>query len=313
MQLLLWQGDNGTRLGHNGPKGTFMVEIQPKRKSLFEILADTLKKANADYQVSIPWYIMVSKENKEDTIQFFEKQEYFGYKKEKVVFFEQGEMPLIGEDKQFLLTKQGKIQMASDGNGSIYFAMKEKGILEDMKQKGIEWVFIGAVDNILLKMIEPLLLGLTITQNHEIASKTILKANAQEKVGVFCRKNGKPSVMEYTELPQELAEEKNEKQEFVYGDSHIMCNLFSLSALEKIAQKTLPYHIAYKKSKETEENYYKLEQFIFDSFPFFEEITLLRGKREEDFAPIKNAVGIDSPETAIVLYQEYQKRIKRKE
>lgn len=261
---------------------------------------------------------MVSKENKEETIKFFEEKEYFNYQKEQVKFFTQGEMPLIGEDGEFLLNKEGKIQLASDGNGSIYRSIKEKGILEDLKQKNIEWVYICSVDNVLLKMVEPLLLGLTIEQGNEIASKTIIKANPEERVGVFCKKNGKPSVIEYTELPEDMAKLRDENGELVFGESHIMCNLFSIKAIEKIAEKTLPYHIAFKKvnhyidSKLIEPdkpNCYKFEQFIFDSFPFFENITLLRGKREEDFAPVKNKEGNDSPKTAAELYNNYWKKI----
>ena len=246
-----------------------MMQVKPKAKSLFEILADTLKRANEKYKVIIPWYIMVSKENKNQTIAFFEENNYFSYPKEQIKFFEQGEMPLL-----------------------------------------------GSVDNVLLKMIEPVLLGLTIKQNNQIASKTIVKISPEERVGVFCKKNGKPSVIEYTELPKELAELRDENGELTYGESHIMCNLFSLSALEKIAKETLPYHIAIKKInyykegklvEAKEPNCYKFEQFIFDSFPFFENITLLRGKREEDFAPVKNKEGNDSPETARKLYEEYWK------
>lgn len=259
---------------------------------------------------------MVSKENREETIKFFKDKNYFNYPKESITFFMQGEMPLIGEDGEFLLDEQGKIMLASDGNGSIYSSMKKEGILEDMEQKGIEWVYICSVDNILLKMVEPILLGLTIKQNNQIASKTIVKANAEEKVGAFCKKNGRPSVIEYTELPKDMAKLVDENQELVFGEAHIMCNLFSIKAIETIAEKTLPYHIAHKKinhyidGKKVEAdnpNSYKFEQFIFDSFPLFENITLLRGKREEDFAPVKNKEGNDSPKTASELYNNYWK------
>lgn len=260
---------------------------------------------------------MTSKENHKETLTFFEKNHYFGYPKESIQFFIQGEMPLLGKDEQFLLNKEGTIQFASDGNGSIYRSMKKSGILEDMKQKQIEWVYISSVDNILLQMVEPVLLGLTIKQKNEIASKTIVKNSPEEKVGVFCKKNGKPSVIEYTELPKEMAEMRDENGELIFGESHIMCNLFSIQAIEKIAEKVLPYHIALKKInhyiegklvEETNPNSYKFEQFIFDSFPFFENITLLRGKREEDFAPVKNKEGNDSPKTAIQLYNQHLAR-----
>lgn len=257
---------------------------------------------------------MVSRDNEEQTRQFLDEKKYFGYPKEKIKFFKQGEMPLLGENKEFLLDERGEIQFASDGNGSIYRSMKQSGILQDMQNKGIEWVYICSVDNILLKMVEPILLGLTIEQGNEIASKTIIKNSPDERVGVFCRKNGRPAVIEYTELPTEMAELTNEKGELIFGEAHIMCNLFSIKAIEKIAKDTLPYHVAHKKishyleGKEIvpqEPNAYKFEQFIFDSFPLFDGITLLRGKREENFAPIKNKEGKDSPKTAAELYNMY--------
>ena len=280
---------NGTRLGHKGPKGTFLIDVKPKSKYLFEILANTLNRANEKYNTIIPWYIMTSRENNEETINFFKEKEYFGYPKEKITFFVQGELPLIGEDEQFLLDKEGKIQFASDGNGSIYRSMKEKGILEDMKQKQVEWVYICSVDNVLLQMVEPILLGLTIKQNNQIASKTIVKKNPEERVGVFCKKNGRPSVIEYTELPTEMAKEIDENGELIFGEAHIMCNLFSLNAIETIAKKTLPYHIAFKKINHyiegkliepKEPNCYKFEAFIFDSFPFLKTLHYLEEKEK---------------------------------
>ena len=139
MQLLLWQEDNGTRLGHSGPKGTFLVDVKPKAKYLFEILANTLKRANEEYNTIIPWYIMVSRDNKEETINFFNEKDYFNYPKEKITFFMQGEMPLIGDDGEFLLDKEGKIQFASDGNGSIYHSMKENTFHEKITDAFVFW------------------------------------------------------------------------------------------------------------------------------------------------------------------------------
>lgn len=259
---------------------------------------------------------MVSKENREETIKFFEEHDYLGYPKESITFFIQGERALTLENGEFLLDEEGEVKFASDGNGSIYRSMKENKILDDMKQKNIEWVYICSVDNVLLKMVEPLLLGLTIEQKNEIGSKTIVKKSPDEKVGVFCLKNGRPSVIEYTELSEKMANLRDENNELLYGESHIMCNLFSIKALEEIANKELPYHVAIKKINHyvdgklivpDKPNAYKYEQFIFDSFVFFENITLLRGKREEDFAPVKNKEGEDSPKTAIELYNNYWK------
>lgn len=303
--------DNGTRLGHFGPKGTFKIQLKNKKKYLFEIIIDTLKKQNRKYNIIIPWYVMTSKENNNDTIKFLKENNYFGYPKEKVKIFIQGELPILNKEGKMLLDKNGLIIKASDGNGSIYTSMKNEGILKDMREKNIEWVYISSIDNILLKLVEPTLLGLTIQQNNLIGSKTIIKNSPEEKVGVFCKKDGVPTVIEYTELSEEMSKQRDLNNELVFGEAHIMCNLFNIKAIEKIANEKLPYHIAvkkipyYKNGKEVkieEPNAYKYESFIFDGFSKFENITLLRGKREEDFAPIKNREGADSPKTAAELY-----------
>ena len=305
-------GGQGTRLGHNGPKGTYMLNIKPHSKSLFEILSDSLKMKNKQYNVVLNWYIMTSEENHYETISFFEKNNYFNYPIDNIQFFKQGTMPLLNENGKLVIDENGLIKFASNGNGAIFKAMKNSGILDDMKSKGINWIFIGAVDNVLLNMVDETLLGLTIKEKTQIGSKSIVKAYPEEKVGVFCRKNNKLKIIEYTEMPKEVINLVDENDELLFGESHIMCNLFSMKALEKIAEQELPYHSAHKKINYINEdgelviakepNAYKFEQFIFDGFKYFNEITLLRGKREEDFAPVKNKEGKDSPETAIELY-----------
>ena len=192
-----------------------------------------------------------------------------------------------------------------------------------MKNRNVKWIFIGSVDNAILKMADTSLLGLAIKQNVEIASKSVVKANPKERVGVFCKMNGHPKVIEYTELPEEMAEEKDENGELKYGESHIMCNLFSIDAIEKISKEPLIYHSAFKKNSYINEegkeiipkepNSYKFEAFIFDCFPFFDDMAIIRGKREDDFAPVKNKEGVDSPRTAKELYEKYWERQKRKQ
>lgn len=310
-------GGQGTRLGHKGPKGTFLLNVSPKPMYLFEILATNLIKANKKYGITLNWYIMTSTENDDQTEKFFEEHNYFNYPKESIKFFKQGNLPLIKEDGKLLVDENYNIKLAADGNGCIYKAMSEDGILNDMNQKGIKWVFIGSVDNALLNMVDPVLLGLTISDKNEIGSKSVVKNNPHEKVGVFCKKNNVPAVIEYSELPESMAEETDEDGELLFGESHIMCNLYSINALEKISRKTLPYHSAHKKAsylmengkmfEATEPNAYKYEAFIFDGFNFFDNISILRGKREVDFAPIKNATGNDSPETAIKLYNDFHR------
>ena len=308
-------GGQGTRLGHTGPKGTFKLDVYGKGKYLFEILADNLQEANKKYGVVINWYIMTSKENNADTVEFLEKNNYFGYDKNKVIIFKQSELPLVDTEGKFLINKEYKIKEASDGNGGTYSSLRASGCLADMKEKGIKWIFIGGVDNALLKMVDVTLLGMAVKKGVQIASKSVAKANPQERVGVFGKMNNHPKVIEYTELPEKMAEEVDSDGELKFGESHIMCNLYTIDAIEKISKEPLIYHTAFKKNsyidengKEvipTEPNSYKFESFIFDAFELFDDIAILRGKREDDFAPVKNREGVDSPKTAKELYEKY--------
>ena len=308
-------GGQGTRLGHDGPKGTFELELNGKTKSLFEIIVDKLRNAYEKYSVYLNCYIMTSPENNKETVAFFEKNNYFNYPKEYIKFFMQEDLPLLNKEGKLILGEDGLIKLASEGNGGIFYSMAKKGIINDMKSKNIKWIFIGSVDNLLVKYVDTLLLGLAIKQNVNIATRTVIKNSPNERVGVLCKKNGKVKVIEYTEVPEEMVVATDEAGELLYGESHIMCNLFSLEAIEKASTKELKYHVAVKKIKyidqngklvnPTEPNCYKFEKFVFDSFGLFDEIAILRGKREEDFAPIKNAEGQDSPETAKKLYESY--------
>ena len=311
-------GGQGTRLGHPGPKGTFKLDVYGKGKYLFEILAENLKEANQKYGKIIPWYIMTSKENNNETIEFMKKHNYFGYDKDSVRFFTQSELPLLDVNGKLLVGKDMKIKEASDGNGGTYSSLRASGCLAEMKEKGIKWVFIGSVDNALLKMADTILLGMAIDKKVQIASKSVVKANPHERVGVFCKMNGHPKVIEYTELPEKMAEEVDDEGELKYGESHIMCNLYTIEAIEKISKETLIYHSAFKKNAYIDENgkevipqepnSYKFESFIFDAFELFDDIAILRGKREDDFAPVKNKDGVDSPKTAKELYEKFWNR-----
>ena len=315
LAVVTMAGGQGTRLGHNGPKGTFDIGL-PSHKSIFEIQNDILKVANEKYGVTIPWYIMTSNANNEDTKNFFEKNNYFGYPKTEIDhFFTQGELPMIDENGKLILDENGFIKEAADGHGGVFEAMAANGVLTDMKKRGVEWVFIAAVDNVLVKMADPLLIGFAIKNGYKIVSKTIAKKGPDERVGVFCKKNGKPYVIEYTEISEEYANARDENGELLFGESHVLLNLFNISALEEIEKYKLPYHTAHKKSdymnengemvKPEKPNAYKFETFLFDAFAKMPEIGLIRGVREEDFSPVKNAEGSDSPETARRDYINY--------
>ena len=316
--VITMAGGQGTRLGHTGPKGTFKLDVYGKGKYLFEILAENLKEANKKYNTIIPWYIMTSRENNDETQEFLEKNNYFGYDKNSVMLFEQGELPLVNLEGKMLIGKDMKIKEASDGNGGVFTSLRKTGMLADMKERGVKWIFIGGVDNAILKMADTTLLGMAIEKNVQIASKSVVKANPHERVGVFCKMNGHPKVIEYSELPKSMAEEVDYNGELKYGESHIMCNLFTIEAIEKISKEPLIYHSAVKKNSYIDENgieiipdmpnSYKFEAFIFDSFELFDDIAILRGKREDDFAPVKNKDGVDSPKTAKELYEKYWER-----
>ncbi|MBR2787100.1 MAG: UTP--glucose-1-phosphate uridylyltransferase [Clostridia bacterium] len=305
-------GGQGTRLGHTGPKGTFKVNVGGEEKYLFQIIVESLQKANEKYGVVIPWYLMTSEENNSQTLSFLEEHNYFGYPQEKVKLFKQGKVPLISTEGKLLIGEDKLIKEASDGNGSIYKSLKIDGILDDMRKNNIQWVFVGGVDNIVLEIVDPLLVGVTVSQNNKIASKSVIKTNPKERAGVFCKIDGKPGIIEYSELPEKMAEEVDEHGDLVFGDVNILSHLYNIEALEELADKVLPYHIAVKKSdyldKEgnlitpEDKNVYKFESFIFDAFSNYSDISILRVKRANEFAPIKNREGNDSPETAVKLY-----------
>ena len=307
-------GGQGTRLGHNGPKGTFDIGLD-SHKSIFELLCNTLKEAKEKYGVYVSWYIMTSEENNKQTVDFFEENNYFGYDKEKVMFFKQGQLPMCDTEGKILIDETGLIKEAADGHGGVFESMRKDGVIADMKNKGIEWVFIGGVDNVLAKMVDSVLTGLSIKNNVLAAGKSVVKAGPKERVGVFCKRNGKPSVIEYTEITEEMAEAQDKSGNLLFGESHILCNLFNIKAIENISEKKLPYHSAFKKAKyinakgelvvPEKPNAYKFEAFLFDAFESLEDMTIMRVKREEEFAPVKNAEGVDSPETARKLYKDF--------
>lgn len=281
-------------------------------------MCETLKRANEKYNVSIPWYIMTSRENNEDTVQFFEKNNYFNYNKNDIKFFVQGELPMISTSGKVLLNEQGTIKLAADGHGGVFESMFKNNVVDDMKKRNIEWIFIGPVDNPLAGMVDEVLIGLSEEKHSMSAGKSVIKANPSEKVGVFCLKNGKPSVIEYTEISEEMANRLDEKGGLAFGESHINCNMFNIKGIEKIGAEKLPYHVAYKKASYMDENgeiiipeepnAYKFESFIFDAFEKLDNMTILRVKREDEFAPVKNATGTDSPETAIKLYNTFHRK-----
>ena len=201
LAVLTMAGGQGTRLGYNGPKGTFDIGLDT-HKSLFELIEEPIKEANSKYNVIIPWYIMTSNENNAETVKFFEDNKYFGYPKEGIKFFIQGELPMIDKEGKILVNEEGFLKLAADGHGGVFESMLKSGVLQDMNNKGVEWVFIGPVDNPLVNMVDPIFVAIADNKKCMAAGKSVVKARPEERVGVFCKRNSKPSVVEYTEISE---------------------------------------------------------------------------------------------------------------
>lgn len=317
LAVLTMAGGQGTRLGYNGPKGTFDIGLDT-HESLFELICKPIKEANEKYGITIPWYIMTSHENNAETVNFFKSHNYFGYPKEDIMFFIQGELPMIDKEGKILVNEEGFLKLAADGHGGVFESMLKSGALEDMNKRNIEWVFIGPVDNPLVNMVDPIFVAIAATKKCMAAGKSVVKARPEERVGVFCKRNSKPSVVEYTEISEEMSNKRDANGELVFGESHINCNLFNIKRINEIAANKLPYHEAFKKANyinakgelvvANKPNAYKFETFIFDAFQSMESMAVMRVKREDEFAPVKNAEGVDSPETARELYINFHKK-----
>ena len=290
-------GGQGTRLGWDGPKGTYKLA---NGKYIFQILAEKFIQFKDQYGTYPYWYIMTSEQNNVQTVEFFEKNDYFGLDKEKIKFFKQDKLPVLTPEGKMVI-EDNKIKTASNGNGAVYAGLIKEKMIDDMRLKNIEWLYISGVDNIMVKFIDPIFLGLTIKNNMQIASKSVAKAYPEEKVGVFCKKNGKPGIVEYIELTEEMRNDKNSEGDLIYGDANIVSHLLNINIIEKITSQKMQYHLEVKKGL------YKFESFVFDGFKVMDNMLVMRVKREEEFAPIKNREGVDSPATALEIYENSKK------
>lgn len=308
-------GGQGTRLGYKGPKGTYELDLKPEKKSLFQIMCENITQANRKYNTIIPWYIMTSEENDSATKKYFEQHDYFGYPKNKITFFTQGKLPIITVDGKLILQETYLVKEASNGNGNVFLSIKKHGIIEDLEKNNITWLSFGGIDNVLLKNVDPLFLGLTISQNCQVASKTIFKQEPLEKTAVYCRKFGKPSILDYDVIDLELSNLKFENGKYCFREANMLSHLVSFEALKKLSSINLRYHRAYKKNtfingegmKQVPDkpNSFKFENFIFDGFAYFDNMTLLRVNPDEEFAPIKDFTGIYNPDTAKEKYLKF--------
>lgn len=309
-------GGQGSRLGYKGPKGTYELKIDGMKISLYEILCNNLKKINEDYGITLNWYIMTSTENHIATKQYFIEHNYFNYPKQNIRFFMQGNLPLITVEGNLFLQEPYLIKEASNGNGDVFKSLQRSGLIDDMKKNKIKYVSFGGIDNILLKNVDALFLGMMAYNNQEIASKTIFKENALDNIAVYCLKNNRPSILDYDDIPEELSEIKFKDGRYCYREANMVSHLMTLDAVKKSAKLDLPYHRAYKKNAFVNEegmkqvpdgpNSFKFESFIFDAFYHFKDMLLLRVDEEEEFAPIKSFNGPYSPDTAIEKYKKIE-------
>lgn len=305
-------GGQGTRLGFSGPKGTFYLPTTPK-KSLFEILCNYLKECSHKLNIIVPWYIMTSTENYFDTISFFEQNNFWGYDRNKVMFFTQENMPIIDISGKLVLSEIYKVNLASNGNGNIFRALKKANLINDMENKKLQWLFIAGIDNVLLNPLDPVFIGYAINSRYEIASKTLFKESADDISWIFAKKNQKPAIVDCENFVEQLSQITDAKGKFLYRETNMLAHLFSLKAIKKMSDISLPYHRAFRKNAFVNEegmkqvpnspNIYKFEQFIFDAFSYFDNIALLRVNCEEEFAPIKDFNSKFNPEVASEKYE----------
>jgi len=303
---LVVAGGQGTRLGFSGPKGAFPINFRAGR-TLFEIQAKKIKASMKKYQTFFPWLIMTSPLNHQETVSFFQKENFFGLNPSEVFIFPQQMSPSLDQKGKFLLKTKNSLCLNPDGHGGIFGALFISGTMEFLQEKGIETISYFQIDNPLAKIIDPIFIGFHLKSKAEISSKIVKKKKANEKVGVFVEfKDKSLGVVEYSDLSQEKINLCNDKGELLFVAANIGIHLFEVSFVGKIISDpnlALPYHQAQKKvkalikGKETNILACKKEKFIFDSFPFGRNF-ILETSREKEFAPIKNLEGVDSVESA---------------
>ncbi|NOY75303.1 MAG: UDPGP type 1 family protein [Kiritimatiellaeota bacterium] len=302
-------GGQGSRLGFDGPKGTYPV-TPLKKKTLFQYFAESIARAAEKFGSPIPWYIMTSEVNDADTRSFFERNAFFGLNSEDVFFFTQGTMPAIGMDGKLLLSARGSLALAPDGHGGTLLALRKSGALDDMRRRGIEHISYFQVDNPLVSVVNTLFIGLHALENSEMSSRALIKAGPNEKLGNFCLIDGRLSIIEYSDMPAELAEKRDPDGRLTFRAGSPAIHILSRSFVERLTEDgdlRLPWHRAEKKvpyvtpSGEkivpVEPNAVKLETFIFDAIPKADRTMVLEAERGKEFAPVKNKSGVDSAES----------------
>ncbi len=304
---VLLAGGMGTRLGVDGPKGAYDIGIT-KPLYIFEQQMNNLKEVNDKCGVRVPLYIMTSDKNHEQTVSFWKEHNYFGYPEGEIKFFKQEMAPAVDFEGKVLLERVDTPALSPNGNGGWYVSLKKAGLDKDLFARGVEWLNIYAVDNVLQRIADPVFVGATIDAKVNCGAKAVFKNNPYEKVGALCLDNGQPAVIEYMELSDEMANAVDEKGDLLYGFGVIMNYLFSVEKLEEIVNVKIPVHVVRKKVetidengvpyKPSTENGIKFEILAVDLVKLMGTVLPYEVVREKEFAPIKNKTGVDSVESA---------------
>ena len=304
---VLLAGGMGTRLGVDGPKGAYDIGIT-KPLYIFEQQMKNLMEVTEKCGVTVPLYIMTSDKNHAQTTAFWKEHNYFGYPEKDVQFFKQDMAPAVDYDGKIILERKDTPALSPNGNGGWFASLQRAGLCEDLHKRGVEWLNIYAVDNVLQRIADPVFVGATIASGVNCGAKVICKTEPYEKVGVLCMDGTQPDIIEYYELTDEMANQRDENGDLAYCYGAIMNYLFRLSKLEEIVDKKIPVHIVEKKieclcddgvtRKPEKENGKKFETLAVDLIKPMGSVLPFEVVREKEFAPIKNKTGVDSVESA---------------
>lgn len=310
---VLLAGGMGTRLGSDAPKGMYNIGIT-KDVYIFERLICNLMKVVEEAGSYVPLFVMTSEKNHEATVGFFKEHDFFGYDKTNVFFFKQDMAPAADYEGKIYMESKSRMSTSPNGNGGWYVSLCHAGLRDVILEKGIEWLNVFAVDNVLQQIADPVFVGAVIDKDCAVGSKVVRKNAPDEKVGVMCLEDGRPSIVEYYELTEEMRDAKDEKGDPAYNFGVILNYLFKESELHKIMNRKLPLHIVEKKIPYLNEagelvnpeapNGYKFEQLVLDMIHEMESCLPFEVVREKEFAPIKNKTGVDSVESARELLKK---------